>query len=129
MSTVNIDPVLLQHADVLNAIHTADPSATVQYDAMSDALIWSDETTPDMPIELIWSLRMVFNYRTHLILGTRIDDTSVWDCYNSTFPRWIGFAPNRRAATTELLALYRRGCVSTRWCLRSLERVTEVDGG
>jgi hypothetical protein len=129
MPTANIDPVLLEHAIVLNAIDTADPVATVRYDMMSDALIWSDETTPDMPIELIWSLRIVFNYRTHLIRGTKIDDTSVWDYYNSIFPRWIGFAPNRRTATTELLDLYRRCDVSMRWCLRRLEGESETDDG
>lgn len=129
MQHPTVDPVLLKHAEMLNAINIADPIATVRYDLMSDALIWSDETTPCMPFELISSLRQVFNYRTHLIWGTKIGDTSVWDYYNSLFPRWIGFVPNRRTATPDLLELYRRGDVSTRWCLRGLERESETDAG
>lgn len=129
MQHPTVDPVLLKHAEVLNLINIADPSAMVRYDLMSDALIWSDETTPRMPFELISSLRQVFNYRTHLIRGTKIDDMSVWEYYNSIFPRWIGFAPNRRTATPDLLELYRRGDVSTLRCLRRLERESETDVG
>ena len=129
MTPPNADPLLVEHAPMLNCIDTPSPDATVRYDVMSDALIWSDETTPEMPTELIWSLRTVFNYRTHLIRGTTIDDTSVWDYYNSIFPHWVGFSPDRRTSTPELLAVYRRGDVSSRWCLRQLEREFDADGG
>ncbi|WP_413431594.1 hypothetical protein [Crateriforma spongiae] len=121
--------MLIEHAEMLDSISTAAARVTVRYDVMADALIWSDETTPEMPTELIWSLRAVVNYRTHLIRGTTIDDTTVWDYYNSLFPRWIGFARERQTATPELLDVYRRGDVSTRWCLRQLDRDSETNGG
>ena len=129
MTPPNTDPLLIEHATMLNSIDTPRPDAMVRYDIMSDALIWSDETTPEMPTELIWSLRRVFNYRTHLIRGTAIDDTSVWDYYNSMFPRRVGFTSDRRTSTPELLAAYRRGNVSSRWCLRQLERESETESG
>ncbi len=129
MTPPNADPLLVEHAPMLNGINTPNPDATVRYDTLSDALIWSDETAPHMPTELIWSLRLVFNYRTHLIRGTTIDDTAVWDYYNSIFPRWVAFAPDRRTSTPELIAAYRRGDVSSRWCLRRLERKSDADNG
>lgn len=129
MTPPNVDPLLVEYAVLLNCIDTPDPNATVRYDTMSDALIWSDETTSQMPTELIWSLRIVFSFRTHLILGTKIDDTTVWDHYNLIFPRWVGFSSDRRMSTPELLAVYRRGDVSSRWCLRRLEREYDADGG
>jgi hypothetical protein len=109
MTPQNVDPVLIEHAAMLNRINTPDPCATVRYDVMSDALIWSDETTSQMSTDLISSLRIVFNFRTHLIRGTEIRDTTVWDYYNSIFPRWVGFLRDRRTPTPDLLAVYRRG--------------------
>jgi hypothetical protein len=41
---------------------------------------------------------------------------------------WIGFLPERRRPTPEVLAEYRRGDVSLKWCLRKAERELDADG-
>jgi hypothetical protein len=45
-----------------------------------------------------------------------------WQYGLKHFPQWVGFRPERREPTPELLETYRRGDVSLRKCLRDLER-------
>ncbi|WP_145266389.1 hypothetical protein [Calycomorphotria hydatis] len=116
---------LTTHADHLNAINTPNPVATATYELMSGALIWSDETKADTPVYVICALRQLFAYRTRLMLDDAEPDNDFWDQCVKLFPNWIGFLPERRKQTPELLAEYRRGDVSTKACLRKLEH--EID--
>lgn len=106
------DPVetLTTHAAHLDAICSPERSPKVFYDCMSGALIWSDETNSETPIKLIWALRFIFAYRTSLMLNEpRGEFESMWNLGVSLFPNWIGFRPDRRHATRELMVIYQRG--------------------
>ena len=118
---------LTTHADHLNSIDTPDPAATATYEFMSGALIWSDETNAETPVYVIWALRQLFAYRTQLMLDDAEPDNETWDQYCKLFPNWIGFLPERRKPTPELLAEYRRGRISLKACLRNLDRETKAD--
>lgn len=113
---------LTTHADRLNAINTPDPDAAASYEIMSGSLIWSDELNADLPIEVIWALRELFAYRTYLMLNDAEVDNAFWNQCIALFPNWIGFLPERRKPTRELLAEYRRGVVSIEACLRKFGR-------
>ncbi len=120
---------LSTHAEHLSTIDTPDPQARAFYEIMSGALVWPDETKSDTPIYAIWSLRGLWAYRTHLMLDELEPDNDdcarlheYWPKCVALFPNWIGFLPDRRKRTPELLAEYRRGDVSLRWCLRNAER-------
>lgn len=117
---------LQTYASHLNAICVADPHAAVDYDVLADALIWPDETVEATPFDVISALRQLRHYRTHLMLHDLEPDNEVWRHCHGLFPDWIGFLPERRKPTPELLARYRRGEISSRWCLRQLKR--EMDG-
>jgi hypothetical protein len=101
------------------------------FDMMSGALVWTDETryiVRRTPTEVIWALRALWAYRTSLMLDhPREELAEYWRFGLSRFPSWVGFRPARRRATPRLLRIYRRGEVSTRKCLRDLER-EEADG-
>jgi len=116
--------VLTAHAEHLNQICTPDPSASVFYELMSGALIWSDERDAS-PFEVVSALRAIFAYRTGLIIGKpRPELEPLWQHALSLFPQWIGFRPDRRQPTTELLAAYRRGRARVRQCLRTLDKLS-----
>ena len=98
---------LTTHAQHLNSIDTANPSATAKYELMSGALIWSDETNTDTPVYVIWALRQIFAYRTQLMIDDAEPNNEFWEKCVKLFPNWIGFLPERRKPTPELLAEYR----------------------
>lgn len=125
-----LDPVqtLTTHAEHLNAISSPGWPPKIFYEIMSGGLVWSDETTSKTPTEVIWALRPIFAYRTSLMLGKPREELQpMWNLGLSRFPKWVGFRPDRRQATPELLLLYRRGDVSLRKCLRDLERKTDEE--
>ena len=85
------------------------PDASVFYELMSDALVWSDEI-PDLAsgdVRTFQCLRFVFRYRTTLIVD-RPDERyrGVWEEASRLFPDWPGFDPRRRAP--ELRPVYER---------------------
>ena len=121
LKTYGMEP-LEQHAAHLNSICVPNRSATIEYDILADALNWSDETNPSTPSDVIGALRPLRHYRTRLMLNAEEPNNIVWEYCRLLFPNWIGFLPERRRQTPELLARYRREEVSSRWCLRKLER-------
>jgi hypothetical protein len=128
--TRNFDPfrVLTAYAAHLNAIDAPSRSQPPFYELMSGAVVWRDETRRDTPVEVIWALRFVCAYRTSLMLGEpRTELAKFWEHALSQFPKWVGFSPERRASDPELLAIYRRGSVGLRKCIRDME-AAEADG-
>lgn len=113
---------IAKHAHSLNAIDTPDPLASISYDVLAGAVIWSDETNATIPVEVVWELRILRHYRTHLMLNDLEPSHSVWEECVALFPDWVGFLPERRQATMQLRDVYRRGDVSTCWCLRQIDR-------
>lgn len=118
---------LVKFAQELNAVSAPDPNAVAKYEILSDSLIWSDELESTRRIGASHALRQLFHYRTFLMLGKALPDNPVWLRCFELFPNWIGFLPERRTATLELRAAYRRGNISANWCFRKLERETECD--
>ena len=97
------------------------PEATVFYELMSDALVWSDEI-PDLEtgrISDFHCLRFVFRFRTTLMMG-KPDERfqSLWDEANTLFPNWPGFDPHRRAV--EHRPVYERFCEVAKADIREL---------
>lgn len=124
------DPVrtLTAYAEQLNAICSPGWQPNVFYEIMSGALIWSDETNRNLPAEVIWSLRFVVAYRTSLMLNEPREELKpMCDLGLLLFPKWVGFRPERREPSPELLQIFRRGDVSLRKCLRDVERQTEKE--
>jgi hypothetical protein len=114
--------VLAEWAAHLNAIAVPGRAEPPFYELMSGALVWRDETRPDSPVEVIRALRLVCAYRTSITLGQpKTELAKVWEHAMSHFPKWVGFLPERRASNPELLAIYRRGSVSLRKCLRDMQ--------
>lgn len=81
------------------------PDATVGYDVLSDALIWSDEYPASMPHRMadFQCVRLLLRYRTTLLLN-RPDETlkPYWNKGRTQFPNWAGFHPDRLMPTDEL---------------------------
>jgi hypothetical protein len=117
---------LERYAAHLNSISASDLHATISYDVWAGALVWSDETNELTPSDVFHALRQLRHYRTHVMLNDITPNNEVWQHCQSLFPNWIGFLPERHQQTMELLKVYRRGYVSSRWCLRQLERQSET---
>lgn len=90
------------------------PDATVQYEALSDGLVWSDEV-PRSGIKKASDLRpfrFLLRYRTSVILG--IPDErykEYWFMAQKLFPEWPGFhaerqSPALRSTYQELRAVF-----------------------
>ena len=120
------DLTLEEYAGHLNAIRRPRWFGGPYYELLSGALVWTDETRHFFrrtPVQVIWALRGLWAYRTSLMLEKpREELAGYWQLGLARFPRWVGFRPERRQATPALLKIYRRGDVSTRKCLRDLER-------
>src|SRR6266852_1600062 len=115
--------MLTQYAEHLNAINTPAKSPRIFYEIMSGGLVWTDETDQTTPVEVIWTIRFLVAYRTGLILNKPRDEFNpIWEHALSLFPQWVGFRPESRRKTPQLLEIYRRGDVSLRKCVRDLER-------
>ena len=85
-------------APVLDRLQ-ADPNARVNYELMSDALIWSDELPP--PSEQKGGeangMRGVFRFRTTLILGKPEERFRAgWEMLRTLCPHWPGFLAERQ---------------------------------
>ena len=73
-----------------------DPTATLHFEVMSNALVWSDEVLRNRRARETWCMRPVFRYRTGLIMGLDFDEfREDWRIAKTIFPRWIGFSADR----------------------------------
>jgi len=93
----------------LNAMKP-DPDSECFFELMSGGLIWTDEQPSwwpaDMDMEELGSLRILWNYRTSLILEVpRAEFDAVWNFALELAPEWPGFLPERREPRDDLLAL------------------------
>ena len=119
---------LRDHAGHLNSISRPKLFKRVFYELMSGALVWTDETNRRTPWEVINALRVIVAYRTSLMLDDpREEFAEMWEESLKLFPNWVGFRPERRTPTQRLMAIYRRGDISSSKCLRDLEREIEND--
>jgi hypothetical protein len=111
--------LLRAHSVRLNSISEPSPSATVFYEIMSGALVWSDEKIERVPTEVIWALRPLFGYRSSLIKGAPLQKwRPYWEECQLIFPRWIGFHADRAKSTPELLRILKLGEKKLERCLK-----------
>lgn len=88
-----------------------DPTAIVQYEMMSDGLMWSDELPALEALDFrdIAFLRVLWNHRARLVCGEPCERyREVWEQAKLAFPTWMGFAPDRCTPSTELAELFRK---------------------
>ena len=117
--------------ETLNRIRCPVPNAEPYYDAMSDGLVWSDETAlieklkldSDFEWHLISALRPVWHHRARLICGESSDYQPQWIQAKCTFPDWIGFLPERTGPDDDLAALF---VAKSRVFARQMERCPEA---
>lgn len=84
-----------------------DPNATLHYEVMPDALVWSDEILRGRKVRETWCMRPVFRYRTGLILGLQlVEFEEPWGLAKTILPNWIGFSKWRCERNVELELLY-----------------------
>ena len=95
----NHDPLeaLRQFREYPNEKCVEEPDARPFYELMSGALIWTDETDRKIwPIELIWSMRFVFAYRSRRFVGDEWEECRpLWLEAKKLFPKWVGFLETR----------------------------------
>ena len=86
-----------------------EPTSDAQcfFECLSGGLIWTDERPPfEVDAEELGSLRVLWNYRTSLLLGKpRTEFDEVWSSALMLAPQWPGFLQERREPRTGLLAL------------------------
>jgi hypothetical protein len=81
--------------------------ARLHYDAIADALWWSDERPKLTHLRDHWCLRLLFRYRTSLILGEPdLNCEPAWLEATRSFPNWPGFHPSRCQPNKRLVAFY-----------------------
>ena len=85
-----------------------DKNATLFFDLMSGAFIWTDEPVHGLNKYEMGCLRGIFRYRTSLIVQ-ELDERfkSLWDELKNKYPDWIGFDPERCSPSQELTSRYR----------------------
>lgn len=102
------------------------PDATVGYNVLSDALVWSDEYPRNLAGRLVKfdCVKLLLRYRMSLLLG-KPDDffRPYWDHARERFPNWAGFCSIRLIATDELKAKYEHDRKSA---MRRVERFGKV---
>ena len=109
---------LTDYADHLNGISRRGWLGFPFYDLLAGAIVWTDETRrlgrQRTPVEVVWSLRCLWAYRTSLMLGTPREELApYWQFGVEHFPNWVGFHPARRVSTPRLLRIYRKGEAQT----------------
>ena len=90
-----------------------DPNSECFFELMSGGLIWTDEQPSwwvDMDTDELGALRILWNYRTSLILEVvRTEFAATWSSALNLAPKWPGFLPERREPRADLLALISKG--------------------
>lgn len=120
-----LDPfqTLSRHAAHFNALQKPAASPQVFFDVLAGGLMWSDEMAEDTPLEAVRALRLLIAYRAGLMLDEpREEYRALWEHALGLFPQWVGFHPERRRPSPELLEAHRRGTVAMRQSLRDIER-------
>jgi hypothetical protein len=118
-----LEPVLRRHACRLNARWWRWPLLGPSYHCFADALYWADE------VAFWWrrgevedALRVLWHYRTGLILDEPRPFGTVWELGKRLFPNWVGFHPSRCQPARRYRVIYRAGCAATSRFLAKVER-------
>lgn len=118
----DLEADLRRHARRLNARWWRWPLLMPTYHLLADALFWADE------VAFWWkqgeenALRILWYYRTGLILGEARPFAEVWQLGKRLFPNWVGFHPSRCRPERRYRVIYRAGRIASARCLGELER-------
>jgi hypothetical protein len=96
-------------AEYFRAIRVCDAGARPQYDVLSDAIVWPDEFPNDVPAERFDActcIRYVWRSRTCRLIGLAPEYEEWWRRAFELFPEWVGFLPERNAASAELAEMF-----------------------
>jgi hypothetical protein len=119
--------VLQHYAQRLNRRWWRWPLLGPSYHLFAGALFWADEYPPWWRLpELEDALRVLWYYRTGLILGQPREYGEYWELGKQLFPRWVGFHPSRFRPDRRLIVFYRASHIASIRCLAEVER--EFDG-
>lgn len=94
-------------AELNDTTPTAD--ATLDYDLLADALVWSDEYPPPRMERLgdVTCIRVLLRYRTTILLGSPDESLKLyWDMALAMFPNWAGLSAERLIPSDELRNIY-----------------------
>jgi hypothetical protein len=121
--------VLRLYAPRLNRRRWRWPLTGPVYHLMADALYWVDEVPLwRKPWELQNAMRLLWHYRTGLILGESREYAEYWELGKQLFPRWVGFHPSRCQPSRRYIAVYRAGSEeATRWIAEAENDSTNTD--
>ena len=114
-----------QLAAELNALEI-QVDAALNYDVLSDALVWEDEIPPlqGRRPSTFWCMRALLHHRTCMILKIKEGlDPQLWDDARSLFPNWPGFSVSRCRSSRELEEVYRQ---KSRRSLRRMEQLSDA---
>ena len=102
------------------------PDSKYFYELMSGGLVWEDEQM-DFPVEQSNFIRMVWAFRTALILGeSRPELLPFWETAKSMAPDWIGFRADRCSPSKEIVDYLLK---AKRRFERNLERYDKAESG
>jgi hypothetical protein len=118
-----LDAQLRHFAPLLNARSWRWPLLGPSYHLLADALYWIDEAPPWSKLHRAENpLRVLWYYRTGLILGEARPCGEFWELGKELFPRWVGFHPSRCQPLPEYKIIYRAGRMTSSRCVAELER-------
>jgi hypothetical protein len=105
--------------DFLTALETLAPklrllkkdgSAIVFYEAMSGALMWSDEKARGLTDHEMGCYRAILAIRTGIIIGkAELRFPKLWEEFQKSCPTWIGFDSSRCKTSEMLVEKYVQG--------------------
>ncbi len=101
--------------------------ATVGYDVLSDALVWSDEYPHNITgrLDEFDCVKLLLRYRTTLLFGEPDADLKpYWEYAKERFPNWAGFCLVRSTRTEKLWTHYERDRKSA---MRRVERFERLE--
>jgi hypothetical protein len=103
--------VFPRYARRLNLRRFRIPFFPPGYDLCADALKWLDESPICWPWrdppELVDGLRVLWHYRTGLLLGDVRPYGRTWELGRRLFPCWVGFHPSRCRRSRQLARFFR----------------------
>lgn len=95
-------------APLFRALDHPSDDARPFYDALSDAIVWTDELPEEDPAEW-WDIRPLLRHRTCMIVGERSEFEAWWLKGKELFPQWVGFSQERSAQSPRILQIYENG--------------------
>ena len=123
-----LDEVLLRHARRLNGRWWRWPFIGPEYHLFADALFWADEAPAWWRLwDLENALRLLWHYRTGLIIGEKRPGVELWELGKRLFPGWVGFHPSRSQPDRRNIVKYRAAKIASIQCMNKWFEDTDAE--